>query len=201
MKRIERYNVFNDIRKSAPDYIQKIEKTVASEYFKKLYGFQIFSLDELKFEYFYGDRIYREKTVQQGKFLHKKHYIESGVKIIYYSQDNGYISCRLFPAKSEDMSQNEDSIFLYRRLSPEKLTEKLLEKHFRYFLSYMNVTSLDGSPTLVDKTKIFWIRLIKPTIINGKYHSPKIALFFFEIIKFSLTVGLSGFILLLLRYF
>ncbi|WCC46243.1 hypothetical protein [Tenacibaculum finnmarkense] len=61
----------------------------------------------------------------------------------------------------------------------------------------MECTSLDGSPTSIDKLRIGYLKLVKQLVIKNKIQQSRIKSYFFEISKFVLTVGLSGFIIFL----
>jgi hypothetical protein len=61
----------------------------------------------------------------------------------------------------------------------------------------MEYTSLDGSPTSMDKLRIGYIKLVKQLVIKNKVQQSRIKSYFSEIFKFVLTVGLSGFIIYL----
>lgn len=206
MTRNERYAAFKKMLTSAHNDIKNIEKNFGSDFFRKVYTFYITPRgryggdNETIFEYFYGNRPYEGIQYIRKNNIIRKLCRESGATMLYHRHDDGYVSCQLFPAQSENMSQIEDSIFLHMHISPEKLTKKLLEKHFKCFLSYMKVTSLDGNPGWYDKFIVIFIRLKNHTIVNGKHHPPKMNQYIYEIIKFSLTVGLSGFILFIIQW-
>ena len=207
VNRFERYNSFSDMMSYASSCIKYLEEKYGFEFFKKAYSFYTVPggrygrSDKTIFEYFYGNRIYQSRSYAYNGKLMRKLCTEIGTTILYQCHDDGYVSCQLFPAKSENMSPIEDCIFLEMYISPEKITDYLLEKHFKYFLSYMQVTSLDGSPTLFDKLKIWWIRFNNPSIVNNIFYPPKRNKVFGGVLKFVLTVGMSGFVLFFLQKF
>lgn len=59
----------------------------------------------------------------------------------------------------------------------------------------MAVTCLEGKPTFCDRTKVFFIRLNKHLVIDEKVQTILILKWLGEVLKFVLTVGLSGFLL------
>lgn len=198
MNRTERYAEFSKFQATGKEIIEGLESKYGS-IFSKYYSFCITPKgryggnDKTIFEYFYGKRFY-DRTVRRVL-------VECGATMLYQRHDDGYVSCLLYPAKPENMSRIEDFIFLNRHLSPQKITTKLLEKHFKYFISYMKVTSLDGSPSLWDRFKIWRLMLCNQTVPDGKAMPIKIISYISSIIKFGLTVGLSGFILYLIQLF
>lgn len=207
MNRIERYQEFRKILSTAKYDINNIKNKFDTWYFDDKYTFNICpggrygGNSNIILEYFYGNRPYEGIRDMGAKGFVRKLLVEHGVTVLYQRDDRGYISCLLYPAGSENLSQIEDFIFLDIQISPEKLTKKMLKKHFKYFMSYMHTTSLDGNPSWIDKLRVFWIKFNNPIAIDKKIHRPLRNKIFLDILKYALTVGLSGFILLLLQLF
>lgn len=200
MAREERYRAFEDFLTSGKAMIDDIEKKYGSEDFRRLYVFYAVPRgrnggnDNTIFEYFYGNRPYDKAEHAYFK--------EQGATLLYSRGDDGYVSCQLYPAKSERRSQLEDFIFLQMHLSPQKLSKSILKKHFKYFLSYMKTTSLDGNPSFLDMARVKWIKLTKYIYQDNLLQPPRWRTAFFKMCKllwpFIVAIG-GGLILILIQ--
>jgi hypothetical protein len=200
--RIERIKLFKKFRdeiflSTFNDFHEKDER---AEQFNKAYSLHKFrgdrsnKLNERSVDVFFGNRAY--ETITRGSEW--KALTESGATLLYKRNDDGYVTVFLYPANPENQSQKEDFILLHKRLNPNELLRKsVLSNHWKIFISYMECTSLDGSPTSMDKLRISYLKLVKQLVIKNKVQQSRIKSYFFEIFKFVLTVGLSGFIIYL----
>lgn len=156
-------------------------------------------------EIFYGNRPYDavvELEYKPTPRLQRRLLAESGASLIYERVDNGSALVTLMPAKSERFSRREEMVLLSKIYHTETLTGiGTLERHWRIFSSYMEYTSLDGLPNLADRIRVWWILGTRILIVDGKEQPRLIARWALEIVKFSLTVGLAGFLLEIIRYF
>ena len=78
-----------------------------------------------------------------------------------------------------------------KRLLRPRFQKKLLQK----LNSYMSVTCLEGKPTICDRVRVAFIRLNKHLVIDETVQTILIMKWLGEVLKFVLTVGLSGFLL------
>lgn len=197
--RLVRYEAFSDFQRTGKEIIEDLEKKYGAIFFSDIYTFCVTphgrdgGKDRTIFEYFYGKRPFDGNST--------RHFVECGATMLYQRHDDGYVSCLLYPASSENMRRMEDFIFLKRHLLPQKLTKRLLRRQFKYFISYMQVTSLDGSPTWRDRFTIARLMLTKPTVRDGKFVPITLITCIWEVIKFTCTVGLSGFLLYLIQLY
>jgi hypothetical protein len=142
-------------------------------------------------EVFWGGRAYEFET--KGKSW--KSLNETGVTLSMYRNDTGHITVSLYPAKTEFIKPIEDSIAIYKWLDPQKLNNKRFVKSlWNDFMAYMECTSLDGSPTLRQRFRIFYFRHFKNLVVNKIWQPTKFGEFSKSVLKFVLTVGLSGFV-------
>ncbi len=70
----------------------------------------------------------------------------------------------------------------------------LLKKHLKMLSAYMNVTALEGDPSILDRFKVWYLRNFKEIRIEKRLYAPKYKKIIFEVVKFTLTIGLSGFL-------
>ncbi|CAH0352501.1 hypothetical protein AQB9606_02670 [Aquabacterium sp. CECT 9606] len=150
--------------------------------------------DDRVFEIFYGQRPF--DTQRPDPFNRQKITVlsEYGARLHYHLLDNGLVLAVLHPAKTENFSPTETSILISGFIPPEKLI-KIVHSHFKLLNSYMQCTSLDGEPNLIDKSRIFWLRFTNHLIIDSKKQPIKAISYASEVLKYALTVGLSGFLL------
>jgi hypothetical protein len=140
-------------------------------------------------EVFWGKRPYELEAKENQKRL----LTEEGATLFFYRYDEGDITISLYPAKTEFREPIESYIFLYKRLNPNKLNnEKFIKSLWNDFIAYMEVTSLDGEPTICQQLRIFYLRKFKHLVIENKFMPTKFYEFCREIFKWVLTVGLSG---------
>lgn len=145
-------------------------------------------------EVFWGQRGF--ETITFGR--NWKSLPEYGVTLMFELDDSGRVIIALFPAHTEKRKPIESSITLWNWLDPKKLSNRIfVGRLWNDFMAYMAVTSLDGTPTISQRIRISWLRFIKHQVVNNTWMPRKITTYSKEIIKYSLTVGLSGCLLLL----
>lgn len=149
------------------------------------------------YEVFYGIRIYEvEEQIRSDFSSQKKTLTETGCTLSFGLNDHGYVAVILYPGKTDYTSQIETCIFIENYLHPSKLAnKKFLEKQWRYLNSYMEITSIDGTPTIMDKIRVFYLRYFKNKVINEKYLPKSIVSTLLTSLKFVLNIGLSGFLI------
>lgn len=185
--------IFKKQQKTNPDYLS----------LEDYYGFSICprgragGINSRLIEVFYGNRPYdKEKTVEADfKIVH--HLLsESGAELSMLRDDWGYVCIQLFPAKTKYGKQKEDSIILHSHMDPKRLLRPRFQKKLLQKLnSYMSVTCLEGKPTICDRVRVAFIRLNKHLVIDETVQTILIVKWLGEVLKFVLTVGLSGFLL------
>lgn len=148
--------------------------------------------DKRVVEVFWGSKIFETKT--QGR--HWKSLTEQGSTLFFYRNDTGHVTVSLYPAYTDFRKPIEDSITLYSWLDPLKLTKKkFVESLWQDFIAYMECTCLDGTPSWRQRIRIEYLRFTKHLIINKEWNPTRFNCFLYDILKFILTVGLSGFII------
>lgn len=162
--------------------------------------------DKRVFEVFYGNSPFErviELTQESGKFpkLRPKLLNAHGATLLYERGDDGIVLCTLYPAGTENYRRREDAIILDIIRGTHILTgAPILERHWRYFMSYMQYTSLDGETTIGDRLRIWWLLSTRRVIIGDKAEVTKVWTVAARLLTFSDTVGLSGFLLLIVQW-
>tara|TARA_R110000851_G_scaffold319622_1_gene484124 strand:+ start:1212 stop:1913 length:702 start_codon:yes stop_codon:yes gene_type:complete len=110
--------------------------------------------------------------------------------------DSGQVYCYLNPATSENQKPTEDAILLCHVKEPSKLINKV-KGHWGLFIAYMECTCIDGEPNWSHKLKYWYLMNFKGVIIDNKLRPKKCVTVTQEIAKYVITIGLSGFLLLI----
>lgn len=205
MSRTERNQKFNLFRSS---FRQKFESLLENnkrvQELKNVYSLTILNhtplgiLDHTGVIAYFGNRTYETIIRDQTQ----TNLMEEGASFSIEKRDDGFVTIKLFPAKAENYQQKEAFIILNKKLDPKHLTKPLtVKKYWYYLIAYMEVTSLDGAPSYFQNLVVNYLRHFKPLIVNKKYNRSKIQDYFLNLLKFILTVGLSGFLILIINYF
>ena len=152
-------------------------------------------------EIFYGNRVYDQEKKFTENFKVSTHFLaESGAELSFFRDDFGYVCVQLFPAKSKYGRQFEDSILLHAHYEPHKLLKHSIQKKLvRQLNSYMAITCLEGKPSCCDKVRVLFMRLNKRMIVKEEIQPVRIIKWMGEVLRFVLTVGLSGFLLTIIE--
>lgn len=162
--------------------------------------------DKRVFEVFYGNSPFErviELTQEDGTFpkISPKLLNAHGATLLYERGDDGVVLCTLYPAGTENYRRRENAIILDIIRGTHVLTgAPFLERHWRFFMSYMQYTSLDGEPTVDDRLRVWWLLSTRRLIIGDKAEVAKIWTVAARLLAFSATVGLSGFLLLIVQW-
>jgi hypothetical protein len=157
---------------------------------------------------FYGARPVAEQAVIDEETLHlrKRLVPESGAQLTYQMLLGGRVACLLYPAKAVELEAAEQMIVLEVIREPWVLTGTgTLKRHWKYFRSYMEVTSVDGEPSFMDSLRVQWLRYTKTSIVDGKTREGRFkqdVMRFLSLLPFFIfAVGFSGWILKLYDVF
>ena len=124
---------------------------------------------------------------------------ERGATLQYFREPSGQVTCVLIPARVEDRRSREDYVLLEKISDPAKLLRRsVTRRHWRYLISYMHCTGIDGTPNLFDHARTAWLRFTRTLIVKDEAKGPLIWKCLGIVVGFALTVGLSGFLLLLI---
>jgi hypothetical protein len=207
--RIERYQRFQEfLNESSKTFAEIAREDEDHEFYDREYGLCIVpggwngGVDRRVLEVFYGARPYeaysnqpavkREET-SGGGATSGGFFTESGARLVYGLTAKGTVNCTLIPAQAQGAKSSENAIMLNRGVEPGELLEgKLPRKHWRSFMAYMKVTSLDGDPSQLDKLHVLYMRFTKLRYVNEKVSLPMWLVGGNQILKSIFTVALSG---------
>lgn len=154
--------------------------------------------DKTIVEVFWGFRLYEVEC--KGNKMKSK--TETGATLYFCMADTGHVMVSLYPAHTEKIRPIEDSICLYNWLDPKCLNnERFIKSVWNDFMAYMQYTSLDGTPSLWQRFRVWYLRLVKHLIVDNKWQPTKLHIGCMEVVKYTLTVGLSGCLVYLVTLF
>lgn len=196
----DRYKLFNDFQGKGKQVFEEFKtKDFRHKRLVDIYTLHICPTGRISeknnylFEVFYATKPYDEE-----QSLHSfKCFIEHGTTLEIFRNDNGLVSVLIFQGETEKRKPTVKAFYLKKNIHPKKLKRKsFLKKCWRYFNSCMEVTSLNGKPSLIDKFR-YWIVLYNLKCYNDDngYQPARIWNGAKSIIKYAITVGLSGFLI------
>jgi len=204
-KRINNFKEFFDNSESIFDDISKNDKN--HERLKSLFSFyvspggRILQYDDKLVEVFYGARpIGIKKTLEDGLQIKEKAETATGATLQYLRTDDGHVACYLYPAKSENQRPIEDLIILDYIKDPSKIKNRI-KSHWKLFVSYMESTCIDGDLDFIQKLRVFYLKKFKKYIVSGVIQEQKVKKYISELSKYVLTIGFSGFMILLIMFY
>ena len=136
------------------------------------------------------------KHVGENFKISDKANIIYGARLEYRLTDNGNVYIILTPSHTDSFKPLEDGILLDVVNEPRKL-ENIAKKHWKYLLSYMKVTDVDGQANIFDIFMVAYLRGTKRYFKNGKSQTRKMQNWFSFVAKWVVSVGLSGLIIFL----
>lgn len=209
-KRIDRYSDFETFISLAERWFQEFGAADSRhEHFDRTYSFYVRvggrygGVDKRIVEVFYGNRPVDSATEVVGKKpdgtelpvpqIRKRLITERGAALLYQRSERGYVTCTLIPASSESYRRREDLIILKLDLDPRLLTGKPTPYgHWQDLISYSEVSSVDGHPAVRDRLRVWWLLFTRRIVVKNEAPPRQVALAGLWILKWVVTVGLSG---------
>lgn len=143
---------------SIPETLKRIPRAAPLE---RANGFLVFRTSPETLQAWFGKRpTGRSRITAQGAD------IEDGAYLVYSLGPNGLTIAILYPAKSDRAAASEKYLIL-GYWKPDRLAEQI-EGHLHVLAAYQYVTSIDGKPTLLERFKIWWLRLVCLREIDGQ---------------------------------
>lgn len=199
LKKIQNFEKFYDNCNSTFTKLRDEDKRV--EIFEKEYmlsicpGSRVGRDEKRVVEIFWGARPYEFET--KGKQW--KSLTETGATLFFYRNDTGDITISLYPAKTEFRQPIENQITLYEWIDPEKLNNpKFINSLWNDFIAYMECTSLDGRPTLLQRLRISYLKNFNHLVVDNKWAPTKFSVFMKGVLKLVLAACCSGAVLIYL---
>jgi hypothetical protein len=206
-KRIERLNLFEKFQNSELNFFEG--KKANNKTYKKFDNYYSLCIapkgrnggvSKRLYEVFYGRRIYDiQEQIRSDFSTETKQLTETGCTLSFCLNDHGYVAVILYPGKTDYTRQTESCIYIENYLHPKQLFNKtFLKKQWSYLNSYMETTSIDGNPRILDKIRVFYLRYFKNKVIDKIYQEKPIINALLTSLKFILNIGLSGFLIYVL---
>ena len=200
--RQQRRNDFVEFFNSAVNiFIEFRDNDPKAEKFERLYmlnvcpGSRLGGNNNRVVEVFWGSRAF--DTITLGNSW--KSLTEYGATLLYELDDSGFVMISLYPAGTENRKPIESSITLKLWIDPIKLLDKsFLKKNWKDFMSYMECTSLDGTPNFVQRQRISLLRTFKHLVIDNSWSPTRFFLFLRGVFKLILAAIFSGAVLIYL---
>jgi len=209
MTRRERYDIFKDFYSNSGKLFEEINsKNKQHIELRNAYGLCIApgsrngGQDTTVVEVFFGNRPYHTSKKIDNLQITTEVEIAYGSTLHFFQIDTGYIFVTLYPAYTEKYKAQEEFIILGMVKNPKKLLQiKYITRLFKYLVSYLAVTSIEDKPTIIDRLRVFYLRMTRKYYIDKVTYEPKIKQFTVSAIKILLTVGFSGFLIASLPLF
>jgi hypothetical protein len=124
--------------------------------------------DQRIVEVFFGAQLFDREAVEKGDGHRAATFVaERGGSLQYYRQDDDRVVVFLHPprTRSDDAKTTDPAYILDMIGKVHVLTgEGILRKHLRALGAFMEVYSIDGTPTLQDRVRVLWIEYTKMKI-------------------------------------
>jgi hypothetical protein len=140
-------------------------------------------------EIFWGNRPY--ETIAYGGTW--RALTEYGATLLFERDNSGYVIISVYPAGTETKRPVESSIALKVWIDPICLRDRwFLEQLWKDFMAYMEMTSLEGKPSWVQKRRISVLRKTKHLVIDTKWMPTRFSVSLNKFWKGVATVFFSG---------
>lgn len=150
--------------------------------------------DKRVVEVFWGQKVYDQNERVTNLFqIDHLFYSAKGATILFYKNDDGYVTIYLIPAGTDLTHPDEDGICWEKKVVPSKLLSKSYLKRAWYaFMAYMEVTQLDGKPSAFQRLYIWYLRYFHNLVVDKKWQRTKAMDSLNSMVKWFPMVALSG---------
>ncbi|VFQ46885.1 hypothetical protein [Desulfoluna butyratoxydans] len=207
-KRIDKIKSFDEFfAKSDKLFTKYSESEKRFQNLKKKFPFVICpggrhgGLNKKEVEIFFGPKPF-QRSIEMADGFRPQTKLEAayGASLVYHRTDEGHVLCLLYPGGTDNQKYYEQFYFLDTLRDPDKLVTRS-KKHFKYLLAFTEKTSIDGSPNFIQAIMCFFLRYFKKYVADNIAHTPRFYSASMDVLKYSCTVGLSGFILAAILHF
>jgi hypothetical protein len=186
-------------------------ESLFSEYFKRDYGVsppikvtirpggRMGGQDKRLIEIFFGlvpyenigyeDRGLAKDTSFEGS----RTLLEAGPCLVYQRADTGDVYCILQPATTDESKVDEDMVILDIVRRPCRLNS-LAHSHWRDLLAYKECTSINGSPSCLQRFRCAYLRHFRNYGRNRKFQSAKVPKWIGQLLVITSSFALGGLI-------
>lgn len=119
--------------------------------------------------------------------------LEEGPYLVYQRTDTGDVYCILQPANTDESKVDEDMVILDIVRKPCKLNS-LAQSHWRDLLAYKECTSINGSPSCLQRLRCAYLRHFRKYGRNQKVQPAKVPSWIRQLLVISSSFALGGFI-------
>ncbi|MCJ9720127.1 hypothetical protein MOV66_02565 [Agrobacterium sp. SHOUNA12C] len=163
---------FDHFRDKAPAWVQELkQRNPRLMALEAHFGCYVRSADHDTFQVNLGKRSTFRKN-NKGATV-----VENGSSLVYSLGPTGDVATFLYPCNSELGAPFEGLIMIrIGKFSGYQLLQ-FLEADLKAFIRYTYVTSLDTTPTNIDRWYIKWLRFTRAMQIDEKHQEPKIKAF------------------------
>ncbi|WP_276973998.1 hypothetical protein [Flavobacterium filum] len=175
--RQDRRNDFDEFHRTAVATFTRFrDNDTTAKKFERIYmlsicpGSRAGGTNDRVVEVFWGSRPFR--TITLGRTWTAL--TEYGATLLFERDDNEFVIISIYPANTDNRKPIESSISLKLWVDPIKLRdESYLKELWNDFMAYMEYTSLDGNPTIIQRLRISYLRYFKHLVIDNKWTPTK----------------------------
>lgn len=158
------------------------------------------SVGKKSVEIFYGQRaVDRSQTIDENLELSENIELEEGACLRYERTVDGKVICLLYPARTETKQITEEALLLDLLDDPINLKKKV-RCHWSDLVAFMHCTCIDGEPTHRQRLRTWTLRNFCDYLVERSRRPARVKTMFRDVFKFGMTVGLSGFLILLVTW-
>ena len=206
-RRVDDFEVFVD---DAQAIFEKFAKADTShQKVSEIFQFYIspggrISVGKKSVEIFYGRRaVDQSQTIDENLELKVNMESEEGASLLYERTVDGKVVCLLYPARTETKQITEEALLLDLLDDPISLRKKV-RCHWRDLVAFMHCTCVDGEPTHGQWLRTWIRRYLRDYFVkrDGRLvrRPARVKTMFRDVFKFGMTVGLSGFLIILVTW-
>jgi hypothetical protein len=119
--------------------------------------------------------------------------LEAGPCLVYQRADTGDVYCILQPANTDESKVDEDMVILDIVRKPCKLNS-LAHSHWRDLLAYKECTSINGSPSCLQRLRCAYLRHFRNYGRNRKFQPAKVPKWIGQLLVITSSFALGGLI-------
>ncbi len=119
--------------------------------------------------------------------------LEAGPCLVYQRADTGDVYCILQPATTDESKVDEDMVILDIVRRPCRLNS-LAHSHWRDLLAYKECTSINGSPSCLQRFRCAYLRHFRNYGRNRKFQSAKVPKWIGQLLVITSSFALGGLI-------
>jgi hypothetical protein len=134
---------------------------------RNVHGFIVQSFNKFTLQIWFGARP-TNREILASDTTPARYATEIGAMLLYSIGPRGETAVVLYPAKSEVMKAKEDFIIrAFGNMTCYQLRQRI-RRDLKDLVAYTYATALDGSPTLGERARVWWIRLVCRMQVEGK---------------------------------